>query len=238
MKNLLYITLILAAAAFCSCNQIKKADQNNGDVNASGVNKIAPFKVLDFDKQVLKKLEKVDGNFLYGKRWHDANGDNVLVFTSKEVFKKMKGGEEGMGNFTRYLKVYHFASADAEKYKLIRLVQDFNENPCASPPFVLEGDFYKESISVTNLDDDSFGEASFMYYFNCASEINPRTVKLMMIENGEKYSIKGTDYIAEYYSDSGKKEFGSEFTTAPESFKEYAGKTWDKYCKSNPKYTK
>ena len=57
----------------------------------------------------------------------------------------------------------------------------------------------------------------------------------MLLENGEKYAIRGDEYIQEYYPESGKKEFDAEFKKAPASFKKHASKLWDKYCKVNPK---
>jgi hypothetical protein len=230
--QLIMTSLLLIFLAACNNGGKEPADETAGNVQSENSKS---FQVLKFDKEVLSKLKDVKGDFLYGKRWEDKNGDNVLIFTLKEVFKKWKDADyEDMGDFTRYLKAYHFASADKQNYKLMRLIQDFNQNPCGSPPFLLEGDFYKESISITDLDEDNLGEATFMYYFNCASEINPRTVKLMLIEDGEKYAIRGNEYIKEYYPESGKKEFGSEFSKAPASFKSHASKVWEKYCKSNP----
>lgn len=224
--------LLLLFLAACNNGGKETAKESAGNVNEKSSQS---FQTLTFDKEVLSKLNDVKGDFLYGKRWEDKNGDNVLVFTLKEVFKKWKDAEyDDMGDFTRYLKVYHFASEDKENYKLMRLIQDFNQNPCSSPPFLLEGDFYKESISITDLDGDNLGEATFMYYFNCASEINPRTVKLMLLEDGKKYAIRGNQYIKQFYPESGKKEFGKEFSSAPAEFKEHASKVWEKFCKSNP----
>ena len=239
MKKNQILMILVFAVSISACNDAGKSNQGNKKAQepvTEAKQKVAPFKELNFDKAVLKKLKDVEGNFLYGKRWQDANGDNVLIFTLKEVFKKWDDpdAEDDMGEFTRYLKTYHYCSKDEKEYKLLRLIQDFNQNPCSSPPFLLEGDFYKESISITDLDKNNYGEATFMYYFNCASEINPRTVKLMLIENGEKYAIRGNEYIKPYYPDSGKKEFGKEFSTAPKQFRDHASKIWEKYCKSNP----
>lgn len=236
------IRLFMAATVFFavfSCNNTKKESASNDDAKnqKSPVKseEIKHFKTLVFKKSVLEKLNDVKGDFLYGYRWQDTNGDNVLVFTVKEVFKKWKDAEgPDMGDYTRYLKVYHFKSKDEKKYELVRLIQDFNQNPCSSPPFLLEGDFYKESIEITDLDGDNYGEVVFMYYFNCASEINPRTVKLMFIENGDKYAIRGDEYIKQFYPKSGKKEFGKEFNNAPKEFSSHASKVWEKFCKSNP----
>lgn len=191
------------------------------------------FRELNFVEAELGKVQKLEGKVEFGRKWQDKNGYNLLVFTRDQSFKQWPDAEaDDMGDYTGYLKAYHFAEQEGSM-ELVRLIKDFTQ-PCSSPPFLLEYDFYKESVNITDLDNDGYGEVTFMYYMNCASEINPRITKLMMLENGEKYAIRGDQYVMPYYPKSGKKEFDPAFNNAPDIFRTYAGNLWEEFCKSNP----
>lgn len=167
------------------------------------------------------------GELQFGKKWQDKNGTNVVVFTSAETFEQWKDGEEGMGDFTINLKAYHFTSKDDKKWNEVRLVQDWNQEPCGSPPFALEVDFIKDQVSVTDINNDGYGEICFVYHMQCASELSTKTMKLMLLENGSKYPIRGQSY-ADYGFQiiGGDTNWGDEFTNAPSGFKDYAEEKW------------
>jgi len=186
--------------------------------------------MLTFDKSVLNKLNNIKGDFLYGYKWQDKMGVNLLIFTTQNNFAKWKDAEyDDMGDNYRYLKAYHFAGTETN-YSLVRLVQDGAE-PCSSPPFGLENEFYKNSISITDLNNNGYAEITFMYYMLCASELTPVPTKLMLLENGKKYAIRGNSYIPDYNMGGDKK---LDFAGADRVLKEYAGETWDKFCTPKP----
>lgn len=176
-----------------------------------------------------------EGEIVTGRKWRDKNGVNIVVFTTKTIFEPWEGDDyaDDMGDYTIHLKAYHYADSE-EGWEQLRMIKDWNPEPCGSPPFAVEGEFYLESISLTDIDKDEYAEITFMYFFNCASEINPRLTKLMMLENGDKYAIRGNNYIENYYPDSGEKNIDASFNSAPAGFKDFASDLWEKYCKSNP----
>lgn len=229
-RNLLIITVLSVVMFVFSC---KNADntENTGESDSSIVDgKPDGISVLTFDPSIVKKLKNIEGTLEYGYSWSDKSGINLLIFTKAEKFVQWKGEEEGMGDKYVYLKVYHFAGNN-DDYKLVRMIQDSNQEACMNPPFDLAGNFIHESISITDLDNDNYAEATFMYLILCASELTPVPTKLLMIENGEKYAIRGDSYIKEF-NQGGEKNI--DFEGAPKEFVDYASKKWDMFCAPNP----
>lgn len=189
------------------------------------------FEMLQFDPTVVSKLSGVEGDLLYGYKWKDKAGLNLLVFTRATGFESWNDPDcNGCGDQYVYLKVYHFAGTE-DSYSLVRLIQDGNQDGCGDPPFGLECDFYDQSISITDLDKDGYAEATFMYHILCASELTPVPTKLMMIENGEKYAIRGDSYIPDFQMGGEKNiDFGDDNN----ELLQFASQTWDKFCKPNP----
>ena len=177
-------------------------------------------------------MPNIEGDFLYGFSWKDRAGVNQLLFTKAVKFVQMKGEEQGIGDDFGYLKVYHYAGEN-DNYKLIRMVQDGNSQGCSNPPFAIDIDFYEKSISITDLDDNGYAEVIFMYYILCASEISPVPTKLMLLENGAKYAIRGDSYIGEINS-GGEKNMDASFKNLNPKIQDLANQTWEKFCKTKP----
>jgi len=61
---------------------------------------------------------------------------------------------------------------------------------------------------------------------NCTSDVSPLTLKLMMLEDREKYPIRGTTVVdvggGQRYG--GEKRFGEEFAGAPVAFRDFASR--------------
>lgn len=220
-----FLAIIMIFIASCGNN----SNSNNNSNSTNVENQNIDFKELNFDKAVLTQITGIEGTFEIGKKWQDKNGFNILIFTKDQIFEKWKDAEApDMGDNTAYLKVYHYKSSDEKTWELVRLVQDFSE-PCGSPPFGLEFDFCKDDILISDINNNNYSEILFAYHFQCASELSPKIMKLMMLENGEKYPIRGESY-ADYGFQivGGKTNIGDEFNKAPDGFEDYALKNWKK----------
>lgn len=229
------VFFVIMAIGCNSENNDNSTNDNSSTSNDVDVvdnqNEVVELEMLQFDPSVVSKLSGIEGNFEYGYKWKDAAGFNLLIFTREEKFVPWPDADyDDMGDFFIYLKVYHFAGTE-DSYSLVRLVQDGELDGCGSPPFGLDCDFFEKSITITDLDKDGYAEATFMYFDLCASELTPVPTKLIMIENGEKYAIRGDSPVIDYNYE-GKKEM--DFGTAPQVLKDYASQTWDKFITSNP----
>ncbi|MEA3451701.1 MAG: hypothetical protein U9Q83_07335, partial [Bacteroidota bacterium] len=226
MKKLLVI-LLTVLVAFSACKN--NGDSDNDNQNDSTAVNDGSLKMLTFDKSVMDKLDNVKGDLVFGYKWEDKMGINVLVFTTQEKFSQMRYGGPQDGHYTKFMKAYHFAGTE-HHYSLIRMIQD-GDDACQCPPNDLENEFYEKSISITDLNEDGFAEITFMYYMLCAEEVIPVPTKLMMLENGEKYAIRGDSYLNNYKIGGAK--FG-DMKGADQVLIDYANETWDKFCTPNP----
>lgn len=165
------------------------------------------FNVLDKPTYDLSKL-KQGGKIIIQKFWKDSNGENIVLFT--------KSKEE--------LFVYHY-SINGDNAKLLRKVFDF-EKDCEYDLFL---DFIENSISITDLDKNNLGEITFAYHKACISDVSPKELKLLMLENGNKYIIRGTTSINKPgIKINGSKKVDTSFDKAPTNFLSHADKIWDK----------
>ncbi|MBN2891710.1 MAG: hypothetical protein JXL97_07575 [Bacteroidales bacterium] len=239
MKRILLVMLVFASMILFSCKNESANDENNSSDNNTEVTDnngktnepSVEIEMLEFDPSIVNKLSGIKGALQYGYKWKDKAGYNLLIFTRATAFKQWEDADyDGMGDNFVYLKVYHFSGTE-ESYSLVRLVQDGETEGCGDPPFAIDCDFYDKSISITDLDKDGYAEATFMYYILCASEITPVPTKLIMIENGEKYAIRGDSYLMEIKM-GGEKDI--DFGNAPDQLLDFASQTWDKFCASKP----
>ncbi len=226
----LSIIFFVASCKSETTNEDENQDTTENVVNDHNVEKqddVVELEMLKFDPSIVNKLSGIEGDLLYGYKWKDKAGLNLLIFTREEKFVPWPDAEyDDMGDNFVYLKAYHFSGTD-DSYSLVRLVQDGETEGCGSPPFALECDFFEKSISITDLNKNGYAEATFMYYNLCSSELSPIPTKLMMLENGEKYAIRGNSYIVEF--DMGG-EKNIDFGDADKELLDYASQTWDKFC--------
>ena len=83
-----------------------------------------------------------------------------------------------------------------------------------------------DAISLTDIDNDEIGEITFIYRMACTSDVSPSTQKLIMLEDGNKYALRGTTKVM---GEGGDYEAGEEFNSAPEGFLKHADELWNEH---------
>tara|TARA_B110000285_G_scaffold184112_1_gene208569 strand:- start:2757 stop:3458 length:702 start_codon:yes stop_codon:yes gene_type:complete len=171
-------------------------------------------KQVDYSFRPNAKISKSARDVNYAGRivrqltWIDKNGENLALFTKK--------GFE--------IWVYHYAFTNGSP-KLLRKVRD-NEFNCE---YDMSLDFMKKTIGVTDLDRDNYGELTFAYEKGCRSDVSPLDMKLLMIENGDKYIIRGSQTLdMDDYTYHGTKIIDPAFYNGPSSFLNHASNVWDR----------
>ncbi len=228
-KTLLFIMVVTLFFAFsCKNNNSKKNNKDNDStevVNSdsdnanSNQNVSYDFKELGFSESEIPDDLYV-GEITEGKKWQDEAGINYLVISEKTTRRE---ASDGGSEFKSYeIHGYHYVEKD-DDFELIREIKDFKYD-C---DLILDCGLSENSLEVTDLDNDNYGEATFMYYLYCAMDLSPSTMKLMLLENGDKYPIRGESY-ANYGPEGigGDMNLGHEFNNAPSEFKNFAIKKW------------
>lgn len=145
---------------------------------------------VERDIKVPKGIQ-IPGKPLQNLQWRDAKGNNLVVFSVKESIAKGKGFDGG-DRASVSLYVSHFLLG--KKPQLVRRVTDHVKD-CDWDETAHFMDVGPDD--VTDLDGDGIAEHTIAYQLGCRSDLSPITVKVLLLEHGEKYAIRGTSKIDE-----------------------------------------
>lgn len=124
----------------------------------------------------------VEGGVVAGRHWSDRQGEALLVLTE---------GAEKDGNKSLY--GYVFQRSGDRAWRQVRRVQDWIKD-C---PFDVLAEHLVSSVAVEDQDGDGVGEARFAYRLACRSDVSSPTLKLMVLEGGAKYALRGNQWDGE-----------------------------------------
>lgn len=174
-----------------------------------------PVIKVDHLKGALPPGVKASGSLDNAVYFGDKNGLNYVLFSSK--------GHKGD---SMYLFLDHWVVPPGGKAKLLRTVKELLE-PC-------DGDMdlaaHNDAFGVTDLDHDGKAEITFGYETTCRSDVSSATYKLLLLEDGAKYILRGTTRI----ETNGYAGQGGDYTADPaqskwpKRFFEHATALWDK----------
>ena len=238
MKKLSIIAVFFFSIVLFSCGDAENKTNNNNEgennveeTNNTETNNTEEFANEEFaftEMPISKNDVSTDlykGTWHTAKKWSDKNGENIFIISYFE--KKHKETSEYDEALTKEIHGYHYVVNNGEN-KLIREVQDF-ENKCG---FENRLRLAQGSLSLTDLNNDNYGEICFAYYLGCTSEYSHDGIKLMFLENGEKYAIRGTTNLAGgMISENpipGETKVDGTFKNAPEEFLTFANGVWAK----------
>jgi hypothetical protein len=115
------------------------------------------------------------GTFTGGIRWHDNNGENVVVVSTRSE------------DASRFLRIQHVVRVDGGAPRELRQLSDTVQG--CGEDIVLR--LVERSLALTDLDHDGLDEASFSYLVGCRRDMSPVAMKLVLLENGDKYIMRG-----------------------------------------------
>jgi len=219
MKHLEYLFLLLFFALVACSSETTSENGGNADSTSTANVTTEGLQKGTFTAELAKGLDYV-GEIVYGETWQDKNGENLLIFSEKLTSKEI----EGMSETNKELHVYHYAN-NGSGFKLIREVKDFQEK-CLMDN---RARFVENSLNITDLDNDNLAEMTFTYRLGCTSELSPDDLKLIMLENGEKYAIRGNTKV-DYGGGQivgGETNIDDQFKKAPTEFLDFAKKIWE-----------
>lgn len=89
------------------------------------------------------------------------------------------------------LFVDHWVVAKGKKARALRPVRDLVDD-C---PLDLVAKFVDGASGVTDLDGDGIAEVTYGYQLACRGDVSSATYKLLLVENGKKYILRGTSRL-------------------------------------------
>ena len=90
--------------------------------------------------------------------------------------------------------------------------------------------FFKNSLQVTDLNNDGFGEVWLMYKTACRSDVSSSDMKIIMYQKQQKFAMRGQNkvQVSEKEFSGGDYKFDKGFTDGPNEFRVFAKSMWDK----------
>lgn len=218
MKQIIFSVLVLGMLYSCgsegqNLDNFIDNQENKNEPIAPEID-ITLNKINDIPAECEAKGKVVDAY-----TWSDLNGVNYFIRTLGELQVIDATDEFEFSLSSQYLYAYHYVETLNGEFKLLRETTDFVKD-CE---FDLLISHELDAISLTDFDQDEIGEITFVYRTHCTSDVSPSTQKLIMLEDGNKYPLRGTTKVFEY---GGEYTVGDEFKTAPAAFLEHAKQLW------------
>jgi len=163
---------------------------------------------------------KVEGNIVKAVRYRDITGENLILLTETDVVYKQD--EQGNYSASKELFAYRFFLKDHDKQ--VWQVRDFVRD-CEVDITV---SFVLDAFRITDLNGDGNAEIWMIYMLNCAGDITPHTLKIIMFEGEKKYAMRGkaqNDFMG------GEHTMDAAFASGPSEFSDFAKEMWEKYKK-------
>lgn len=211
MKNSMKIsnkTKLIFFLVFCSLKII-------------GQNKIIVTKI-DINK--IPKEIKYNGKVKHAITWNDKLGENFVLTCETGEFKTKNSQFDDDGRDSEIYAYHYICSKNVIKqnWKIYDYIKD-----C---PVEIEASFLKNTLNVTDLNNDGIGEIWIMYKTNCHGDISPCNMKIIMYEGKQKLAMRGKNRVrvSEKEYDGGNYTFDKAFNEAPNYYRDYAKKLWNK----------
>jgi len=171
----------------------------------------------DIEPSILRKIVSDDAIVDKAFQFDDKNGKNYFVATT---LQNRSDEWESKG-----ILVQQYIEKANKELVLLRQITDY-ENRCE---FDNDLQFLTESLTISDLDKNKYVEITFLYKVGCRSDVSPITLKLMVIENGNKAAIRGKT-LPRGFDFQKEKVADSSFNKLPKPIKDQANKLWDKFA--------
>lgn len=155
--------------------------------------------------------------------WTDSEGEHTVIICETGKVAAKSTSEE-MESFNADVYAYKYTKKDG-KITLDWKIQDFVPD-C---PFDITCNFVKNTLQVTDLDNDGIAEVWVMYKVTCRSDVSPCDMKIIMYEGMSKHAMRGQNKVpaTETTMMGGEYKFDEAFNAAPKSFRDKAIKLWN-----------
>ncbi|CAN5462129.1 hypothetical protein BH10BAC5_BH10BAC5_10550 [soil metagenome] len=165
-----------------------------------------------------------EGSIKEAFSFSDAMGENIVITSETGVYKSKKFKHENDGSDAE-LFAYHF-TVDGNKVVQVWRVYDLIKD-C---PLDIEVNFLKNTLQVTDLNNDGVAEIWLMYKTVCHGDVSPADMKIIMYEGQKKFAMRGQNKVklSENEFIGGDYKFDNAFNSAPDPFRTFALDLWNK----------
>jgi hypothetical protein len=183
----------------------------------------AQVKTTQLTKATLPKTITYTGKIVNAVKYNDSFGETIVITT--ETGESQSKTEPDESYREAELFAYQYILTDGKwilQWKMYDYVKE-----C---PVDIECNFIKNSFAVTDLDKNGKAEVWLMYTTGCHGDVSASNMKVIVYEGTQKYAMRGHTKVrvSETGYDGGEHTFDEPFKKAPDAFRKYALKLWQK----------
>ena len=183
----------------------------------------AQVKTTLLTKATLPKTITYTGKIVNAVKYNDSFGETIVITT--ETGESQSKTEPDESYREAELFAYQYILTDGKwilQWKMYDYVKE-----C---PVDIECNFIKNSFAVTDLDKNGKAEVWLMYITGCHGDVSASNMKVIVYEGTLKYAMRGHTKVrvSETGYDGGEHTFDEPFKKAPDAFRKYALKLWQK----------
>jgi hypothetical protein len=145
---------------------------------AFSARKLTAIEIKDFTGKI-----KLKGQLQESWTWKDKLGENILVLFQVPEYVT-KSADEDLSSME--LSAFQFLKTDTG-YRQVWKLTDYVRG-CM---FDVLCEFFKGSVSITDLNKNNIAETTILYKLSCKSDVSPDNMKLIMHEDSLKYALRG-----------------------------------------------
>lgn len=183
----------------------------------------AQINTTKLDKNTIPQNIPYTGNIQQAVRWTDKTGEHIVLLTTTEITTTKHENDE-FNSKALYANHYLVSGNNIQQ---TWQVYDYVKT-C---PFELLLNFVEQSFAVTDLNKDGKAEVWIMYKAACQGDINPVPMKIIMHQDNQQFTVRGTTSVKlnATKSTGGEYHFDAAFTTSPAVFRQYAAQLWKQH---------
>lgn len=148
--------------------------------------------------------------------WRDAAGDNLATF--------WRTLSPALGNARLQVDLWSSGEPGGAPH-LMRTIKD----AVMDCDLDLTAEYDESALGVTDVDADGLYELTFAYRLACRGDVSPATLKVVMLEQRDKYIIRGSDMVDVGYGEQvgGERQLDEALERSPR-FRQHAESVWAK----------
>ena len=174
-------------------------------------------------KSNLPKSIKYKGKFIDALQYKDSLGENIIIRSETGIYQTKADIDSGTNSADLYAYRYILKGDSALlAWRLIDLVKQCELDITAN--------FINSAFFLTDLDKDHIAEVWVVSQTSCRGDVSPNTMKIIMYEGIQKYTVKGLRKIQLSRTETlgGTYTFDANFKKGNAVFRDYAKMLWKK----------
>lgn len=190
----------------------------------------AQIKTTRLTKAELATTVTYRGRLVEALQWTDKAGQHLVVTAETDIQPaSTENGEPADPDAkSKGLFAHHFVVTGGQPTQTW-LVTD-GQKAC---PLDLTARFAKNSLQVTDVNQDGTGEVWLVYKTACRGDVSPQTMKIIMYQGDQKFAMRGEEKLRVAPGPGGTQggayTFDYSFRSGPPAFRTFAAALWQKH---------